>query len=35
MFYNRGWGNLIQQQSNYTHAFAAEAAQMLEEGESL
>ena len=35
MIYNSGWSNLIPQESKYTPALAAQAAQMLEAGESL
>ena len=35
MVYNSGWSNLIPQELKYTPALAAQAAQMLEAGESL
>jgi hypothetical protein len=35
MFYNAGWANLKPQESKYTPALAAEAAKLLEAGESL
>ena len=35
MIYNTGWNNLKPQQTNYTAALAAEAAKLLESGQSL
>jgi len=35
MLYNHGWGNLIPQRLKYTAAIAAQAAKLLESGESL
>ena len=35
MNYNSGWANLIPQQTKYTPALAAEAAKLLESGQSL
>ena len=35
MIYNTGWGNLKPQKLKYTPALAAQAAELLESGESL
>ena len=35
MIYNQGWGNLIPQKLKYTPAIAAQAAKLLQSGQSL